>query len=146
MESTVPLIQMENFLGNSFKLETSGHRIPAPVADTILSTWPLASQTWSNEVSTFIITESCKGVYITKKKQMSWEIKIKRMIFRVSTYHRSLCHATKVIDSFLQKIHSRLNSTDVDLRIDAVDFLVETQKDVKGLGEVIRQRRLAERF
>ena len=37
-ESMDPRIQTENFLGKSFKLETSGHRMPAAVADTILST------------------------------------------------------------------------------------------------------------
>ena len=66
-------------------------------------------------------------------------------MLRVLTYNGSLQHPAEVFNSILQQIHTWLKSTDVDLRIDAVDFRVETQKDVKVLGEIIRQRRLAER-
>ena len=136
---------MENFLGKSFKQETSGHRMPAPVADTILSTWPLTSQTWSKEVSIFIMTDSCKLKRTRNIRINKWKNVIRRLMFRVLTYNGSLQHPAKVFNSFLQQIHTWLKSTDVGLRINAVDFRVETQKDVKVLEEIIRQRRLAER-
>lgn len=63
--SIVPRIQMEYFFGNSFKQETSGQRIPAPVLQTILSMWSRASHTWSNEVSIFITTDSCRLAKVT---------------------------------------------------------------------------------